>query len=347
MRRLGYVPALDGIRGVAIALVIGQHYWFHMRGPLTGATGVEIFFVLSGFLITTLLLEERDRTGSFDLRRFYVRRARRLFPALAILLVFYVAARHGRGLEQAALGGLYVGNIAMAWSPHLLALQSMAGLGHLWSLAQEEQFYAMWPAALLLLLRAKTGRLLPFLLAALLVYDVALAVSGADGNRLYFAPDTNMAWLVAGAALAFYRLRGRHISDMSAIAAIMVLAVLVAAIKTLPQLFVLQPVLVLCYAAIVGAAFSGGRVAAALSLTPLVWLGRVSYSLYLWHPPIYLAVGHRTAVALPLAVGAAWLSYRFVELPFRRRRSAPDRLRKPVNDEAASGFELAAAAHGE
>src|SRR5690242_18357432 len=113
MQRLGYVPALDGLRGVAIALVIATHYWGLPGG---GPLGVGLFFVLSGFLITTLLLEELD-TGRLDLKGFYVRRCRRLFPALALLLVLYLAVRGESGLRVVALGGLYAGNIVQAAWP--------------------------------------------------------------------------------------------------------------------------------------------------------------------------------------------------------------------------------------
>ena len=116
MTRLGYVPALDGLRGVAILLVLAGHYTGKPAGA--GGIGVGLFFVLSGFLITTLLLEELAAKGQLSLRGFYLRRARRLFPALAVLLAVYLVVlgiRGQNGLPTVILGGLYIGNIVQAF----------------------------------------------------------------------------------------------------------------------------------------------------------------------------------------------------------------------------------------
>jgi peptidoglycan/LPS O-acetylase OafA/YrhL len=117
MKRLGYVSALDGIRGLSILLVVGFHYVDFPNGG--GDTGVDLFFVLSGFLITTLLLDEHAQTGGVRLRAFYLRRARRLLPALAVLLAAYLAGAVIQGgtdaaLRAAAVGGLYTANLAQA-----------------------------------------------------------------------------------------------------------------------------------------------------------------------------------------------------------------------------------------
>ena len=114
MKRLGYVPALDGLRGIAIALVVGYHYF---GIPPGGSVGVDLFFVLSGFLITTLLLEERATVG-LSLRRFYVRRARRLFPALGALVVVYLLVTAAQGENHvvvAAIGISYAANAVLAF----------------------------------------------------------------------------------------------------------------------------------------------------------------------------------------------------------------------------------------
>ena len=154
MRRLGYRPSLDGLRAVAILLVVAVL----PRSWLPGGTlGVDLFFVLSGFLITTLLLEERGATGDVSLPHFYARRALRLLPALWLLLIVYVAyglanGHHGlpsHVLGAAAIGAGHVANFfAAAGSPNQAHY-----LVHLWSLAQEEQFYLLWPIVLLALLR--------------------------------------------------------------------------------------------------------------------------------------------------------------------------------------------------
>lgn len=160
MKPLGYRAALDGLRCVAILPVVGLHAF---GWPRQGSLGVDVFFVLSGFLITSLLLAEREATGSVSLRRFYARRALRLLPALfAMLICFLIAtlislsvqgnldmAHLRRPLLGVAAALTYTANFAGAAGFH------PAGLGHLWSLAEEEQFYLLWPPLLFVLLRAR------------------------------------------------------------------------------------------------------------------------------------------------------------------------------------------------
>jgi hypothetical protein len=208
VKRLGYAPALDGLRGVAIALVM-----LHHADVLPGGyIGVDVFFVLSGFLITTLLLEERAAQGRISLRGFYRRRARRILPALITLLLGYlvvVALAGGSGIRAVALGGFFTGNAVQAFAnPNPLA-QNGLGLAHLWSLAEEEQFYLLWPVVLILL--ARTRRLIPALatiLAVALVWRGVLAAEGASFYRIYYGPDTHADGLLAGALLAALRWRG-------------------------------------------------------------------------------------------------------------------------------------------
>ncbi len=154
--RLGYVPALDGVRAVAVLLVVACHA-LSMPG---GFLGVEIFFVLSGFLITTLLLEERQAQGRLGLRSFYIRRVWRLYPALAALLAAWLVLS-ALGLTPlppageavgVLVSGTYLANAANAWFFPL-----PIGLQHLWSLALEEQFYLLWPPLLALVLYKRIG----------------------------------------------------------------------------------------------------------------------------------------------------------------------------------------------
>ena len=154
--RLGYVPALDGVRAIAIAAVTGLHF-FGLSG---GNYGVDLFFVLSGFLITTLLLEQHEKTGSIELSDFYLRRARRLLPALvtlllAVAIVGSFAYRPSRLAEILAAGGFYAANVVRAAAPGVL---SAGPLSHLWSLAMEEQFYLLWPIALVTLLHRRVDQ---------------------------------------------------------------------------------------------------------------------------------------------------------------------------------------------
>jgi peptidoglycan/LPS O-acetylase OafA/YrhL len=320
---LGHVPALNGVRGLAILLVLACHF-FNLSA---GFYGVDLFFVLSGFLITTLLLEERDRDGAIRLRAFYLRRARRLLPAIGTLVVAFVAlaAAVGRlthGLAIAGEGGLYAGNFVRAFvHPDPLTREP---LNHLWSLAEEEQFYLLWPPILLLALqrRVRENRLLVALLAvavALMAYRVGLAIAGARPTRIYYAPDTHADGIVIGCALAFLRRRGMLISGAiawPALTGIVVLASLGSGSASWSAYGL--PVVELASAAIVLGACGTGAFAAGLSWRPLVYLGTISYSIYIWHEfARWLVIGPRPWIELPFAIAFSLLSYYFVESRFR------------------------------
>lgn len=316
MKRLGYVPALDGLRGIAIALVVAFHYF---EFPFGGGGGVDLFFVLSGFLITTLLLEERTETGKITLRAFYARRARRLLPALLALLAAFSVIAVAKGhdpLWDLVRFGFYTGNAVRAFT-----VPPPSGLEHLWSLAEEEQFYLVWP--LLLLVFARTRRLLMLTLAltgALILYRAGLAISGASMHRLYFGPDTHADGLTMGAVLAIIRQRRSLAVPEGLLPWIVGIFTLAVLIPDLNTSIGLPPFEIVC-AALIAAAVSGSSLATPLSWSPLVFLGKISYSLYLWHFMLIWAFGWRYhLMALPVAVVCAWLSYRFVEQPFRRRR---------------------------
>lgn len=317
--RLGHVPALDGLRGLAIACVLAGHF----ADVAGGALGVDLFFCLSGFLITTLLLEELDEVGRISLVGFYARRCRRLLPALAALLVAYavVALALGRSLLAILEGGFYTANIAQAFfHPAELAA---SGLTHLWSLAEEEQFYALWPLAFLLLVRrSRPERWLVAALAALVAYRVALAVAGASHLRLYMGTDTHADGLIAGALLAFLRWRGVQVAWLAKLSVLFFVAIWLRGF-----LFAHGvsggwdayglPIAELGAVGLVASALSSEGV---LTARPCVGLGRISYSLYLWHVPVLWLFGGERLVALVLSFAAAVASYRFVESPFRRRR---------------------------
>jgi peptidoglycan/LPS O-acetylase OafA/YrhL len=327
MQRLGHVPALDGLRGIAILLVIAFHY---TGQPFGGGYGVDLFFVLSGFLITTLLLEERSTTGRVSLGNFYLRRARRLFPALAALLCCYLVynAILGRdALSTVADYGLYFGNIYFVVGH----AADNTGLGHLWSLAEEEQFYLLWPCLLLVVARARRpGYWLAALALALVAYRFALVLHGADTTRLYRAPDTHSEGLVLGAALAFLRREGFVAGEW---AAKLGLALTIPAVIVGNWLIGL-PVFELGAVLLVAAAVGDTQLARGLSIRPLVWLGVLSYSLYLWHFPVLWAFNaNDRLVALAVSFVLAWLSYRYIERPFRRRKR---RIEPAVNPAPAS-----------
>lgn len=329
MRRLGYVPALDGLRGVAIALVIASHY-FGARDA--GSVGVSLFFLLSGFLITTLLLEERAAKGRIRLRAFYARRARRLFPALAVMLAAYLAGAAVEGREPAALravaaGGFYTANVTMAYWPRLIIHESIVPL---WSLAEEEQFYLVWPAVLILVLAAawRTRRVKMMLVAAiLLIWAERFWLhfgQHASYERLQASPESAADCLLVGVLLAFIlktRRPGKRLEDFTLVAVIVL--GMVAWISPSPDFY--RPVIDVAGAVIVALAVQPDTlVSRVLSWRPLVWLGLISYSLYLWHLVVLSWLGeHDRGAALVFAVGIAWLSYRYVETRFRRCRLDP------------------------
>lgn len=325
--RLGYVPALDGLRGIAILGVLGVHL-FGLSG---GFYGVDLFFVLSGFLITTLLLDEHDRTGLVSLRAFYIRRARRLLPALGGVLVLIAAVGpvfYSPSLVASIVAsGLYAANIVRGFG-HSDFLAATPG-AHLWSLAQEEQFYVVWPIALLAFRRRLTERRVMILLAggfvALVLYRAALAGAGAGWHRLYYAPDTHMDGLVLGCLLAYARRRG--LTSVSAltgcVAGALIAAAFILGAQTVRWSVGGLPVVELAAAALVLAALSPGPVRAVLSARPLVWIGAVSYSLYLWQiPAMWLTGWNDRWGALVLTAVFTLISYYVIERPFRRPRQA-------------------------
>ncbi len=324
--RLGYVPALNGLRGIAILGVLGVHL-FGLSG---GFYGVDLFFVLSGFLITTLLLEEHDRTGLVSLRAFYIRRARRLLPALGAVLILIAVVGpmfYSPGLVASIVAsGLYAANIVRGFGHSDFLAATPAA--HLWSLAQEEQFYVLWPIALLALRRRLTERRVMTLLAAgfvaLVLYRAALAGAGAGWHRLYYAPDTHMDGLVLGCLLAYARRRG--LTTVSAVtgcvAGALVVAAFILGAQTVPWSVGGLPVVEVAAAALVLAALSPGPVRAVLSARPLVWIGALSYSLYLWQiPAMWLTGWNDRWGALALTAALTLISYYVIERPFRRPRA--------------------------
>jgi peptidoglycan/LPS O-acetylase OafA/YrhL len=352
VRRLGYVPALDGIRGLLVPVVIAFHYSGYPSGAFFT---MEFFFALSGFLITTLLFEERDRKGTISLRVFYRRRAYRLLPGLFTVLTAYFIFKAGHSpllaLERTAAGGLYVTNIIAASSSHLL---NNTPLKPYWSLAEEEQFYLLWPLLLSILLtrRIRESRIavgLGCLFIVLVVYRAGLGLAGASMHRLYFAPDTHSDALVLGCLLAFLRRRGLRVPQW---AGWLSLAALIAGVLLIshtagPVAYATGPMSIAAML-FVGAAVEPGLIGRFLSLRPLVALGVIAYSLYLWHFVVYAALGYPIGwVGAPVAgavtLVVATLSYHKVEKPLRARgrarisapveaKPSPAEARQPVPD---------------
>jgi peptidoglycan/LPS O-acetylase OafA/YrhL len=345
---LGYRPALDGLRGISILAVLGFHA--EIAGLRGGFLGVDIFFVLSGFLITALLCEEWMRDGSVSLKGFYIRRARRLLPALLVMLALYAAAmavlhRHDDilyPLRSAALVLLYVANWAMMFDVTSIQYH----LGHTWSLSIEEQFYLIWPFLLLWMFRRRVSRrgvlrVVGLGIVASVVVHLVLWADGAPFRRAYYGLDTRAFSLLVGCAIGLMAAwgmlprAGRAVGPLRA-AAYLSLATLALLVAT-STFGVVYPADWIYLAASVAAgaivvalmALPGDPLARALAWSPLVWIGRLSYSLYLWHFPVF-ALSYKSfprerygllAVALPTAVtfAVAAASYYLIERRFHRR----------------------------
>jgi peptidoglycan/LPS O-acetylase OafA/YrhL len=333
--KAGRVAALDGLRACAIVLVVSGHA---LSGePPGNFLGVDLFFVLSGFLITTLLLEEHDRRGRISARGFYGRRCRRLLPALALLLAVYIVIaelfrpERVRPLAEAAVGITYFSNFFLLQGGKGFA----ASLAHLWSLAAEEQFYILWPLVIVVL-AARPRSLIAVTLSviiALIAWQLHYAIEGQGGGggldaRFWYAPDTrSTSPILIGALLAM--LCRADFDRVSRVArplfwpSLIGAAVFVVAIP--PYRFGGWYVIfaLACAVLLVRALDGNSRWASLLSRRPAEYTGRISYSLYLYHFPLLWLVW---TWALPWRLGMtvaafvlAGLSYHLVEQPFLRR----------------------------
>ncbi len=350
----GYLPALDGIRAVAVLAVLAYHG--NQRWARGGFLGVDTFFVLSGFLITSLLLAEFTQTGTVALGAFYVRRARRLLPAMVLVVAvvvilapdFVPAGQLGR-LRDDAFGALtYVSNWRLLFSgqSYFDAVAAPSPLRHLWSLGIEEQWYLVWPAVLVFCLRRWPGRRVLAVTGACALFSAFLMAvlyhPGSDPARVYYGTDTRAQSLLVGATLAgvlathgeIRSLAGRAFVQVGAlIAAVFVLwrdAVTTAGDASLFRGgFLLHTLAVALVITAVVQPRSGGLLTHALSWRPLRWVGMISYGLYLWHWPIYLwldpsrtGLSGMALLALRVVVtfAVAVVSYYLVEWPIRHGR---------------------------
>jgi peptidoglycan/LPS O-acetylase OafA/YrhL len=367
-RGLGYLPGIDGLRAISVLAVLAYHHYAiggHEPGFAPGGyLGVEVFFVVSGYLITSLLLDERRRTGHISLRHFWTRRARRLLPALWFLLAVVVAYALVflpdsidtlKGDVVAAL--TYTSNWwqIVAHRSYFQDIGRPELLKHLWSLAIEEQFYLLWPPVLIVLLRKfSRERVLTgiVVVACLSAVWMALLASGS-ADRAYYGTDTRLSGLLLGAAMAFvfapYKIRGRPGPGARFAldgAGVVGLAILLWGFHSLTitagdgntavfrgGFLLVDIATLLVIAAVVHPIGDFGRL---LGWKPLQWTGLRSYSLYLWHYPIFAVTRPGGAgaggdfehffqltgwpvlvIRLVLSFGAAELSYRYVETPIR------------------------------
>ncbi len=338
---LGYVPALDGLRAFAVLSVMA----FHARMPRTrwGYLGVDIFFTLSGFLITTILLGERAKTGRISFRNFYARRALRLLPALGLLLLASVVVPRGAQLGERARAMAAALFYSTNWARAFDWKVQLGGLEHTWSLSIEEQFYLLWPLLLVGLLRfARRG--LPFLLAIAVLASqatrIALCLTGHAPERLYNGLDTHCDGLLLGALLAVlahrYRLEGPRPNPVI-VHATMAVFVLGAAVVLAPSewhdeyMFVIgYPLVALatCCVLYLIVIQPSPRLVRVLELPALTWVGRISYGLYLWHYFLFGLIHHIHAPQVVLyalmfgaSFAAAGTSYYVIERRFLAMKS--------------------------
>jgi len=349
-----YLPGLDGLRAISVVAVVLYHA--QLTWIPGGFLGVEVFFVISGYLITLLLTNELTASSTISLRGFWLRRARRLLPALYLLLAVVAAAVLGFYREETADLAAQVWS-ALGYSTNwyfIVSEQSYFALverppvfQHLWSLAIEEQFYLVWPLALLGLSKLLAGRriAMAFLIlgvaAASLIWMSILFDPVVDPSRVHYGTDTRSSGLMMGAALALLwrpeaawsqDRRGKRMSldVVGGAASLVLLSTFLRVGEFDPFLYrggfaVVSISTLLVIMAAVHPSTVLGRVV--LSQPVLTWIGLRSYALYLWHWPIFvftrpgidqpLGTLPTLAIRLALTVAAAELSYGFVEVPIR------------------------------
>ncbi|WP_406413538.1 acyltransferase [Streptomyces halstedii] len=359
----GHVLRLDvqGLRAVAVGLVVLSHAGVSQIGG--GYVGVDVFFVISGFLITSLLLRELTATGRVSVRSFYARRALRLLPASSLVIavtlggawLFLSKARIAEYAGDALAGTLYVVNfrLAAAGTDYLAQDGPPSPFQHFWSLAVEEQFYLVWPLLLLLTWRVARGRRRPVAvpLGVLCLASFAASVLLTDYSApwAYFGSLTRVWELGAGAllALATGRLERLPAALAASLGWLGLACVMLAAVRyddgtPYPGHHALLPVVGTALVLAGGCAPAPHGVGRLLGRRPLVWLGGLSYGWYLWHWPLLVVVpaalgsadgtpGVPYALGLSAAaLGLAWLTLRLVEDPVRFHRAFRGRPRRAL-----------------
>ncbi len=358
---IGYMPGLDGLRALAVLAVIVYH--LNPDWAPGGLLGVSLFFVLSGYLITNILLTQWEQTGRIDLRDFWLRRARRLLPALFVMLAGVLtwsvlfAPERLTALKQEVLAAIfYISNWYLIF--HQVSYFEQFGppspLGHLWSLAVEEQFYLFWPLLLGLGLRWLPQRkwIIGGTAAVALASVIAMALiymPGQDPSRVYYGTDTRASALLVGALLAMILpsrkmaagLSGGKRLAIDTAGAMGLLAVLIMMVKTNQYQASLYHGGLMLYslasACLVAAlAHPAGSLSRLFGWRPLRWLGKCSYGIYLWHYPVIVLTSPavetegpnigRMLLQIAASIALAALSRRLIEDPIRYGRKHYRRL---------------------
>ncbi|OZG29324.1 hypothetical protein BH683_010315 [Williamsia sp. 1138] len=344
-----YLPALDGIRALAVAFVVLYH--LGVPGFTGGLLGVGVFFTLSGYLITSILISGKEKTSKWHLGTFWIKRLRRLLPAVVLVLAATLVAaafaqprRVGEYAWQALSSLGYVNNWhnIIAETSYFDRFGPPSPLGHMWSLSIEEQFYLLWPlvlAAMFFVVRRRALITVATVALALvsfyLLYD--LSVAGFDNTRAYEGTDTRAGGLLVGAAVAmWWPARSTTVSHNGRcgldVAALVGLVTVVVLVTTMPDggaglyTYGIALLSLATAAVLIAAVVPATLVATVLGLTPLRWIGERSYGIYLWHMPLiaFTPMAFRaysrpisSVVIIVATVVLAALSWRFVENPIR------------------------------
>ncbi len=350
-RNRTFRPDIEGLRAIAVLLVLLDHAGLAQVSG--GYVGVDVFFVLSGFLITGLLLKEAQETGGISIGRFYARRARRLLPAATLVLIVTVLLsyqvfgqlRANHVAEDARWAALFSSNFRsiQQGTDYLGAQQEPSPLQHFWSLAVEEQFYFVWPLLILLLatvakgisMRLKLGVALTLMIVASFAYSVHL--TSVDRTTAYFSPLPRASELAAGALLAVaspWLLKvPRRAGVMMSWAGVVV--ILWAAFNfdehtVFPGAAMMVPVAGALLAVAGGSIAPTGGAEVVLARSPMQWAGKMSYGIYLWHWPVILLAagyaGRELSVTENLllyvpAIAIAALTFAVIEDPIRSAKS--------------------------
>lgn len=347
-----YMPGLDGLRALSVVAVVGYHLGVpYLQG---GFLGVGMFFTLSGYLITSILLRNWRKKGRVDVRDFWIRRARRLLPGVVLLLAVVLVATAiaqpdnlAKRVTESIAAILYVSNWATIRSgiSYFERFGGPGPLDHLWSLAIEEQFYVLWPLLFGLVMKLFRGRLRWVLIltialaAASFAAMYLVAVPGLDNTRAYEGTDTRAGGILVGAALAMAWTPGRHASrttllnrtlmDGLGLGALSLIGILVVTTDQYSLSLYRGGLLALSLATAVlvsVVAHPTSLVGKAIGLAPLRWIGERSYGIYLWHLPLVAFIPKsfmadqvvlRGVVLVGLTLLIAELSWTLIEDPIR------------------------------
>lgn len=347
-----YMPGLDGLRALSVLAVIAYHLNFKWASG--GLLGVGIFFVLSGYLITDQIVTQWKQNRRIDLKEFWIRRARRLLPAMFAMLAFvalWLALFDSSRLK--ALQGDFI-SVSLYFHNWWLIFHDVSyfesfgppsPIGHLWSLAIEEQFYVIWPVVLILLFRIvpQRGKIVLLLLAGAAVSALAMGLiyePGMDPSRVYYGTDTRVFALLIGAALAVVwpspnmnrdiSRRSRNLFDLAGGGGLVIIIFMIWRTNEFGGFlynggFVFLSIISAIVIAVL--AHPASRLARLMGCKPLRWIGVRSYSLYIWHYPVIVLTGHsvendawggfRILIQLGISLLLAALSWKYIEEPVR------------------------------